>query len=278
MTNWGQDFVADCSGAPKNMIERNHAWWKKYSDKIQKFKLRMEKHANCYEETECGCYAKDEEIPIEKDKCILNLGTFPDTEGWWKFTYDLKINSLPKEGDFDPEANLHWSFNFLSIAMDGYNSYDAPDYPSHLLYFLYKKLSWAGHSLSIGQARSSLMQPNILFETGQWYKFTATGKPLGADGQLMFHDWRDPFQKPVKCRYQFLVEGPGLIGNSGKWSYTFDAHCLEKERKTLRGQEGQPLKVFAAKPVISDAGIMDGVVRNVVFENEATDTIVDTTC
>ena len=278
MTKWGEDFVADCSGAPKNLMERNHAWWKKYSDKIQKYKLRMEKEANCYEETECGCYAKDEEILIEKDKCILNLGTFPDTEGWWKFTYELKINSLPKEGDYDPEANSHWSFNFLSIAMDGYDSYDRPDYPSHLLYFLYKKLSWAGQSLSIGMASSSMMKPNILFEEGQWYKFTATGKPLGADGELMFHDFRNPDQKPAKCRYQYLVEGPGLVGNTGKWTYTFDTACFEKERKTIRGSENTPLKVFAAKQVISFADIMDGVVRNVVFENEATDTIVDTTC
>ena len=270
MTKWGVDFVADCSGVSKNLIERNHAWWKKYSDKIQKYKLRMEKHANCYEETPCGCYDEDEEIQIEKDKCVLNLGTFPDTEGWWKFEYELKINSLPEEGDFE--------FNLLSVAMDGYNSYDRPDYPSHLLWFLYEKSSGT-NKLYIGNGRSLMMQPNILIEEGQWYKFTSTGKPLGPDGELMFYDFRNPNQKPTKCRYQYLIEGPGLVGNSGKWTYTFDTHCLrDEDRKTLRGEYGYPLKVFAAKQVISSANIMDGVVRNIVFENEATDTIVDTTC
>ena len=269
MTKWGDDSVADCSGGPKNLMERNHAWWKKYSDKIQKYKLRMEKEANCYEETECGCYAKDEEIPIQKDQCVLNLGTFPDTEGWWKFTYELKINSLPKEGDFDPEANLHWSFDFLSIAMDGHNTHDSPKYPSHLMYFLYKKLSWAGFSLSIGNTDSVMLQPNILFEEGQWYKFTVTGKPIGKDGEIMWYDWRNPLQKPAKCRYEYLVEGPGLVGNSGKYSYTSTSSCLDM-------QNGFPLKVFGAKEVISQP--MDGALRNIVFENTATFTSIDTTC
>ena len=71
LTDWGQDFAADCSGAPENVMIRNHDWWNKYSHRIQKYKLKMEKNANCYEETECGCYAKDEEIPIENNKCVL---------------------------------------------------------------------------------------------------------------------------------------------------------------------------------------------------------------
>ena len=112
LTNWGQDFIADCSGAQENLIERNSAWWNKYSDTIQKYKRRIEKQASCWNETECGCYAKDEEIPIEKDKCVLNLGTFPDVAGFWKFTFELKINSLPTE--FDPDANVHWSYDFIS--------------------------------------------------------------------------------------------------------------------------------------------------------------------
>ena len=238
----------------------------------------MEREANCYEETKCGCYAKDEEIPIEKNKCVLNLGTFPDTEGWWKFTYELKINSLPKEEDFGPEANTHWSFTFLSIAMDGNDSYDYPQYPNHLLYFLYNKHSGAGQSLTAWTAGTKLLQPNILFEEGEWYKFTVTGKPLGPDGQLMFYDWRNPDQKPDKCRFQYLIEGPGLIGNSGKWTRTFDTDCLDLDRKTIYGSHGLPLKVFAAKTIGFTEVIMDGVVRNIVFENEATDTIVDTTC
>jgi len=34
----GQDFIGDCSGAPKNMIERINDWWTRYFDRIQKFK------------------------------------------------------------------------------------------------------------------------------------------------------------------------------------------------------------------------------------------------
>ena len=268
MTNWGQDFVRDCSGAPKGLTERNHAWWNKYSDKIQKYKLRMEKHANCYEETECGCYAKDEEIQIEKDKCILNLGTFPDADGWWKFTFELKINSLPKEGDYNSTALTHWAFDFLSIAFDGYDSHDGPQYPSHLMYFLYQKISWAGQSLFIGTTSDLMLQPNLIFEEGEWYKFTVTGKPIG---------WNDQDQKPALCQAQYLIEGPGLVGNRGEYKYQTYVSCLDMDQKTMKGSHGLPLKVFAAKGGIGDE-VMDGVVRNIVFENEATDTVVDTTC
>ena len=230
----------------------------------------MEKHANCYEETECGCYAQDEEIPIENNKCVLNLGTFPDTDGFWKFTFELKINSLPKEGN--------WAFDFLSIAFDGFNSHDQPQYPSHLTYFIYKKLSRAGQSLSIGNVDNVMLQPNIVFEEGQWYKFTATGNPVRPDGQIMHWDWDNPHEKPVKCRYQYLIEGPGLVGNSGSYSYSSDASCLDMERKTYGGQHGYPLKVFANKDIISSAEALDGVVRNVVFENTVSETSIDTSC
>ena len=58
---------------------------------------------------ECGCYAKDEEIAIESDKCVLNLGTFPESfPDAWRFSFELKINSLP--GPTDP----FWSFMILS--------------------------------------------------------------------------------------------------------------------------------------------------------------------
>ena len=61
-------------------------------------KQRIIQQAACWTgETECGCYAKDEEIPIKEDQCVLNLGTFPDVAGFWKFTFELKINSLPTE-------------------------------------------------------------------------------------------------------------------------------------------------------------------------------------
>ena len=231
----------------------------------------MEKQANCYEETECECYAKDEEIPIENNKCVLNLGTFPDVDSFWKFTFEMKINSLPKE------ENIHWTFDFLSIAFDGYDSYDRPKYPSHLTYFSYKKLSAYGQSLNIGTTSTLLMQPNLIFQEGEWYKFTAVGKPLGPDGKLMFYDWRNPDRKPTKCRAQYLIEGPGLVGNRGEYKYQTEVPCLDMEQETIRGSHALPLKVFAAKDVIGDE-VMDGVVRNIVFENEATDTVVDTTC
>ena len=47
---------------------------------------------------ECGCYAQDEEIPIEDDKCVLALGSsFPDVAGFWSFTSEFKFNSIPDE-------------------------------------------------------------------------------------------------------------------------------------------------------------------------------------
>ena len=56
-------------------------------------------------EPECGCYAPDEEIPIENDKCVMNLGS-PDVLGDWTFTFDLKINNLP-DGPTDPRWFLY---------------------------------------------------------------------------------------------------------------------------------------------------------------------------
>ena len=258
---------------------RNHNWWNKYSDKIQKYKLRMEKHAKCYEETECACYAKDEEIPIENNKCVLNLGTFPDVDSFWKFTFEMKINSLPKE------ENIHWTFDFLSIAFDGFNSHDPIhfQYPSHLMHFLYRKLSWTGQSLSIGNTAGTMLQPNFLFEEGQWYKFTVTGKPIRSNGQIMNWNWLDPhfhpLEKPAKCRYEYLIEGPGLLGLfQDKYSHSSDGSCLDIEPKTYGGQHGYPLKVFANKDVISSAKPLDGVIRNIVFENTASKTSIDTNC
>ena len=153
--------------------------------------------------------------------------------------------------------------------MDGHNTHDKPKYPSHLMYFVYKKLSWAGYSLSIGQTNSLMMQPNILFEVDQWYKFTISGKPIRSDGEVMFYDWENRYEKPVKCRQEYSIEGPGLVGNNGIWKHTYDSACLEM-------QEGYPLKVFGAKEVISQP--MDGVLRNIVFENTATGISIDSTC
>ena len=115
-------------------------------------------------------------------------------------------------------------------------------------------------------------------EEGQWYKFTVKGTPLESDGEIIWHDHWNPQQKPAKCRTEYLVEGPGIMGSTGKYSYSIDSSCLDMERKTgWRGQERYPLKVFAAKQV-SWAKPLDGVVRNIVFENTATETSIDTTC
>ena len=272
LTNWGRDFVADCTGVPKGLAERNHAWWNKYSDKIQKYKLKIENLANCYDETECGCYAKDEEIPILKDQCVLNLGTFPDFDGWWKFSFELKVNSLPKEGEFDPDENVHWAFEFLSIAFDASNN----GYNDPFIYFNHKNLSWAGQSLDIGTNSDAILQTGIMFEEGQWFKFTVTGKPIGSDGEIMFYDFKNEDQKPTKCRVEYLIEGPGVIGNKDEYRYQTNTRCLDMEKKNIRDY---PLKVFAARHrSLSSDYMMDAVVRNVVFENEATDTSIDTTC
>ena len=44
---WGQDFIEDCSGAQKNLVERNNDWWTRYSDRIRKFKEKMETVSKC---------------------------------------------------------------------------------------------------------------------------------------------------------------------------------------------------------------------------------------
>ena len=60
-------------------------------------------------EPECGCYAPDEEISIENDKCVMDLGSFPDVTGDWSFTFDMKIDSLP-----DQPTDPRWFFYILS--------------------------------------------------------------------------------------------------------------------------------------------------------------------
>ena len=99
--------------------------------------------------------------------------------------------------------------------MDGYKDYPSPGWPSNLMDFQYKKLSSAGNALSIRSTdHIPLMKTNFDFQVGQWYKFTVTGKPIRSDGQIMWNDWRNPDQKPAKCRQEYLVEGPGLNGDS----------------------------------------------------------------
>lgn len=58
---------------------------------------------------ECGCYALDEEIPIENDKCVLDLSAVSDVTGDWSFAFDLKINSLPTEPSDPPyNSGIDW--------------------------------------------------------------------------------------------------------------------------------------------------------------------------
>ena len=84
----------------------------------------------------------------------------------------------------------------------------------------------------------------------------------------MHWDWDNPHEK----------HGPGLVGNTGQFSSSSDASCLDMERKTYGGQQGYLLKVFASKDIISSAQPLDGVVRNIVFENTVSKTSIDTSC
>ena len=60
-------------------------------------------------EPECGCYALNEEISIENDKCVLDLSTISDVKGNWSFAFDLKINSLPTEPSDPPyNSGIDW--------------------------------------------------------------------------------------------------------------------------------------------------------------------------
>ena len=63
----------------------------------------------------CGCFAEDEEISIENDKCVLNLATFPNVAGSWSLTFDLKINSLPTEPTNPPYNSwINWNVQIIS--------------------------------------------------------------------------------------------------------------------------------------------------------------------
>ena len=103
-----------------------------------------------------------------------------------------------------------------------------------------------------------MISANFNVQFGEWYKFTIIGSSKGSGK----NDGRD-------CRQEYLIEGPGL-----KWSYALDTWCLDME-------EGFPLKVFGAKNVLGSQNRskpMDGVLRNVAFENTATDTSINTFC
>ena len=137
--------------------------------------------------------------------------------------------------------------------MDGYNGYPRPSYPSHLVYFHYDKTVHYGKSLSIGSPRVLMMSSNFHFNLAQWYKFQIIGTPLNQFNGL-----------GQQCLQEYRIEGPGK-----SWKYTIKAYCLEF-------QEGFPLKVFGANDILGPP--MDGVLRNIVFENTATNISLDTTC
>ena len=42
----------------------------------------------------------------------------------------------------------------------------------------------------------------------------------------MWNDWRNPNQNPAMCRQEYLVEGPGLIGDYNEWNSNIDTYCL----------------------------------------------------
>ena len=43
----------------------------------------------------CGCYAKDEEIRVEDNKCVLDLESMSDIVGDWKLEFEAKFESWP---------------------------------------------------------------------------------------------------------------------------------------------------------------------------------------
>ena len=62
----------------------------------------------------CGCYAEDEEIAVEEDKCVLDLGTSADTAGDWTFIFEFKAFSWPDKPRYpsDPRSE-HWVISGL---------------------------------------------------------------------------------------------------------------------------------------------------------------------
>ena len=146
---------------------------------------------------DCGCYAPDEEIPIENDKCVLDLSSVSDVTGDWSFAFELKINSLPTEPSDPPynsgidwfamivtgngsETILHPKYPFTKnskkitkksfsqpkkVLKDGYNGFPREllgmgHYPSEKHPNVFVKYTVKGSSHS----------PSVQFETNQWYK------------------------------------------------------------------------------------------------------------
>ena len=186
----------------------------------------------------CGCYAKDEEIQIQNDKCVLDLGTIPDVSGFWSFTFEAKINSLPTDPD--------WYVQLLSLKKD-FNGF-----PYELSSVNYS----SGQSFAWMVTQGSIHVPNFEFQVNEWYKITITGRPEEAK------------ERVANCEQTVLVEGPGLRGwfqgegyVDGKWTQSNTNVCLDLE--------GYPLKVMATRDLTyANQTPVDGVVRNIAFTND----------
>jgi hypothetical protein len=196
-------------------------------------------------DAECGCYAPDEEIPIENDKCVMNLGTFPDLKNNWTFTFDLKINSLPEE---PTHPFNRWFLMILSAYMDG------AKHPNKLLKVNYFQSEDNPNTINLWWMKSVMSFDDFIFQVDEWYKFTMTGSPDGDS-----------------CRQKMLIEGAGLV--DGKWTESAVNPCLDLNEET-------PLKVFTSEDMAyhREGTPIDGVVKNFSFTNIASDTTMTNHC
>ena len=106
---WTENHLSSCKSYRKNnhFGRRLEKWNKIYSrvlgcDKEEANPEEIDPEESILEESECGCYAEDEEIPIENNKCVFDLSEVSDVLGDWRFTFDLKINSFP-DGPIYPQ-------------------------------------------------------------------------------------------------------------------------------------------------------------------------------
>ena len=183
---------------------------------------------------------------------MLDLGTIPDVGGFWSFTFETKINSLP--------IDSNWYFQLLSVKKD-FNGF-----PYELTSVNYSSRKNAHTSVDYTSfawmvTQGSIHSPNFEFEVDKWYKITITGRPKGA-----------------KCEQTILVEGPGLRGwfsgkgyVDGKWTYSNTNVCLDLEGYSLKVMATRDLTYASQTPV-------DGVVRNVVFINDVSEKTIVSDC
>ena len=255
--SWTENHLSSCKSYRKNnhFGRRLEKWEKIYSrvlgcDKNDADPEEADPEESDPEETlpECGCFTRDEEIQIENDKCVLDLGTMPDVGGFWSFTFETKINSLPT----DPK----WYVQLLSLKKD-FNGF-----PYELTSVNYE----SSQSFAWMVTQGSVHIPQFEFEVDQWYKITITGRPEEAK------------ERVARCEQTVLVEGPGLRGwfpgegyVDGKWTYSNTNVCLDLE--------GYPLKVMATRDLTyANQTPVDGVVRNVAFTNDVSDETLVSAC